>query len=332
MKKQHIFTAIIIIVIAALFGFKYYSNKNPEAFGVKKEQVVESKSAPVNTPDGTEVKNSGYLIHQPVKVKTDVPINGTYKGVIEVGASGFNAFVVNIDQDKNWELVAKEFGKSLAYEGFASTSDVYDKMKDYIGIITDKGVAGRNIHFVISSGALKNPKMGLIAKAIQEKGFTVNKVTADQEGKYALKASLPKAYRAEGYSVDMGSGNTKISWYEGDNKLKTIELPGAKYYQDGKTDADVYAQVQEAAMLIPIQNRKYAFVIGGVPFSLAKQVRAGDERFTQLSSPDEYSAGDDIKVKSGLNIYRAIAETTKTDSFIFDWDANFTIGFLMTLN
>jgi len=83
---------------------------------------------------------------------------------------------------------------------------------------------------------------------------------------------------------------------------------------------------------VPATNRKYCFVIGGVPYKLAKEVRAGEERFTQLKAPDGYSAGDDVKVKSGLNIYRAIYENSQCDSFIFDWDANFTIGFLMTLN
>ena len=332
MKKQHIISAIIIIALLALGGFKYYTYTHPKELGI--EPVVE-KTIDSPKADGTSVSTnspvSAPVSKQPTLVRVDAPINGTYKGVIEVGASGFNAFVVNMDKDKNWELVAKEFGASLAYEGFATTDDVYSQMKKYISIITDKGVAGRNIHFVISSGALKNPKINLIADAIKQKGFVVNKVDADQEGKYALKASLPKAYRSTGYSVDMGSGNTKINWYEGD-KMKTIELPGAKYYQDGKTDPDVYAQVKAAAVKIPEANRKYCFIIGGVPYSLAKQVRANNERFTQLSNPDEYSAGDDVKIKSGLNIYRAIVDATQTDSFIFDWDANFTIGFLMTLN
>lgn len=34
---------------------------------------------------------------------------------------------------------------------------------------------------------------------------------------------------------------------------------------------------------------------------------------------------------AGLNIYKAIADATGTDTFVFDWDANFTIGFLLGL-
>lgn len=331
MKKQHIISAIIIVALLALGGYKYYSYTHPTDIGTL--PIVEKTNS--QKPDGTAIGNTSSpetkSIKQATIVKTTPPISGTYKGVIEVGASGFNAFVVNIDKEKNWELVAKEFGASLAYEGFANTEDVYSQMKKYIAIITDKGVAGRNIHFVISSGALKNPKTPLISKAIKEKGFVVNEVTADQEGKYALKALLPKEYKNNSFTVDIGSGNTKINWYEGD-KMKTVEAPGAKYYQNNLTDQSVYQTIKDAITEVPAANRKYCFMIGGVPFKLAKEVRTGDERFTQLSNPDEYSAGDDIKVKSGLNIYRAIYENSQCYSFIFDWDANFTIGFLMTLN
>jgi hypothetical protein len=36
-------------------------------------------------------------------------------------------------------------------------------------------------------------------------------------------------------------------------------------------------------------------------------------------------------MEAGLNIYKAIEDATKTDTFVFDWDANFTIGFLLGL-
>ena len=73
------------------------------------------------------------------------------------------------------------------------------------------------------------------------------------------------------------------------------------------------------------------FIIGGVPFSLAKQHRTNEqERYTVLKNPDEYTAADK-KMTSGLNIYKGIVETTNTDSFVFDWDSNFTIGFLLSL-
>ena len=71
-------------------------------------------------------------------------------------------------------------------------------------------------------------------------------------------------------------------------------------------------------------------MIGGTPYDLAKQHRKGEERYTVLKSPDSYAA-DKPKTKSGLNIYKAIADATGCDTFVFDWDANFSIGFLLQL-
>lgn len=326
MKKQHLISGLVLVLLLGLGGYKYYTYKHPEVIEEAKAAMpgaVENETSPV-TPGTAKYNNS-------VNIVPETPINGTLKGVVEVGASGFNSFVANIDKDKNWELVSKEFGESLAYEGFASVEDVKIQLRKYLSKMFEKGVAGRNAHFVISSGALKNPKTELIAKAIENMGYVVNRVNADQEGKYALKALLAKNFRDNSFTVDIGSGNTKISWYANGN-ITSIEAPGAKYYQDGKKDADVYQIIKSAVSEVPTANRKNAFVIGGVPFKLAKESRSGEERFTALKNPDEYSAGDDVKYKSGLNIYRAIYENSGTQTFIFDWDANFTIGFLLTLN
>lgn len=320
----------VALLIAGLIGFKYYQAHNPQAkqelAEVVAQATIESTSSNPQ-PAATPTANV-----RSVNIDVARPVDGVNKGVIEVGASGFNAFVVTIDKQKNWELISKKFGKSLAYEGFATTDDVWKQMKDYIeDMVTTKGVNGKNVHFVISSGAMKNPKTELIAQAIKEKGFVVNKVTAEEEGKDALRALLPKAYRDNSFVVDIGSGNTKISWYQGVS-MKSIEASGAKYAQLNKTDAQVKEEIIKAVQQVPQDKRAYCFIIGGVPHQLAEQTRQGEERFTTLQSPDFYSAGDDAKVKAGLNIYSAVIEGSGTNSVVFDWDANFTIGFLLTLN
>jgi hypothetical protein len=129
--------------------------------------------------------------------------------------------------------------------------------------------------------------------------------------------------------VDIGSGNTKISWEENGN-LKSMELPGAKYYEKGTADDAVYNEVKNAVTKIPDNKRNVGFIIGGVPFTLANQHRKGEERYTVLRAPSAYKAVDK-KMASGLNIYKAIVDATNTDTFVFDWDANFTIGFLLSL-
>lgn len=321
--KNKIIALVVLLIIGGIGYWKYTSYKNPAPAETVTNNTTQSDT-------GTVQESTGVAQSHP-EIMVDRPINGTTKGVIEVGASGFNAFAVNMDKNKNWELLYKEFGESLAIEGFATTADVRNGMKTYMGKIFEKGVNGRNIHFVMSSGALKNKNSELIARAIEEQGYIVNRVTPEKEGKYALLALLPRAYKNNSFVVDIGSGNTKVSYYSG-AAIKSFEGPGAKYYQNGTSDADVAKQIQNIVKNVPADKRENCFIIGGVPFKMAKEARSGEERFTYLKSPDEYSFGDDVKLKSGLNIYQAIIDGTGTQNFIFDWDANFTIGFLTTVN
>ena len=258
------------------------------------------------------------------------PENGTLRGVVELGATGFNSFIINMDNQKRWEIVSKDFGESLAYEGLATTEDIRTGLKKYIAGMFDKGVAKNNIHFVISSGAQKEPKTKTISDELKKMGYVVNNVTPDQEAKFGLKATVPPSFQDNSFMVDIGSGNTKVSWEE-NGSLKTLELPGAKYYEKNLTDDNVYNTVKATAARIPENKRNVCFIIGGVPFTLARQHRKGEERFTVLKNPQAYKA-EDTKMASGLNIYKGIADATQTDTFVFDWDANFTIGFLLSLN
>lgn len=257
------------------------------------------------------------------------PVNGKLKGVVEVGATGFNSFVINMDGQKRWEIISKDFGESLAYEGLATTDDIRAGLKKYLAQMFEKGVSKNDMHFVISSGAQKEPKTELISNELKKMGYVVNLVTPEQEGKFAFKATVPPSFQDNSFLVDIGSGNTKVSWQEGSN-LKAIELPGAKYYEKGTADDAVYNQVKGQSAQIPAGKRNVGFILGGVPFTLAKQTRNGNERYTVLNSWNTYKAADK-KMGSGLNVYKGIADATKCDTFVFDWDANFTIGFLLSL-
>ena len=321
MKKETIIGIIIAVLLIAGIGYKFYESKNPDSQLFK---TVEK----ADVPQSTSVSVSDV---KPLNIERQRPVDGKTYGVIEVGASSFNSFVIKADKNDNWELVSKEFGESLAYEGFATTDDVKLGLKKYLSTMFEKGVAGRNAHFVISSGALKNPKTELIAKAIEQMGYVVNRVTPDQEGKFALKSLIPTVDQSNSLSIDIGSGNTKITWFE-NGRAKSIETYGAKYYQDGVAEDKVYNDVAKLLKDIPNSNKQNIYMIGGVPFKLAKESKTDDNRFTRLNAPDTYSFGDDAKLKSGIVIYKAIYDNSKDANFIFDWDANFTIGFLLSIN
>ena len=193
----------------------------------------------------------------------------------------------------------------------------------------DFGVNSLNMHFVISSGALKEPKITAISRELKRLGYVVNTVTPHQEAAYDFQAIVPPSFADTSFMIDIGSGNTKVAWKEGAN-IRSLELPGSRYYEKGTPDEDVSALVQRSIRSVPESNRKICFVTGGVPSMMAGLHRKGEERYTVLRRATTYTATDK-RMASGLNIYKAIEAATGTDIFVFDWDANFTIGFLLNL-
>lgn len=257
------------------------------------------------------------------------PQGGKLRGVVELGASGFNSFIVRIDDQKRWKLEKADFGNSLVLENMATDLDIRSGLKQYIANMLNFGVSGRDIQFVVSSGAVKAENTQKIIKNLKALNYVVNTVTPEQEGRLALRAVLPPEFDDNAFVVDIGSGNTKISWKNNGN-VSALETYGAKYFQESTDDATVYSEVNSKAKGVPAGRRKTCFIIGGIPFELAKQVRNGKERYTVLKAPADYK-GDNAKQKAGLNIYKAIADATGCQQFVFDWDANFTIGYLLTL-
>lgn len=319
-----------IIIALPILAFAYVAmDKGWFSSKPATETATETNDKPA-TKDGDNGKakpSSGearIFAYQPEK-----PVNGELRGVVEVGATGFNSFVINMDKEKRWEIKSKDFGKSLVYEGLVTTDDIRSGLKKYISDMFDKGVKSNKIHFVISSGAQKEPKTAVISSELKKMGYVVNLIAADQEGKLALKSVLPPSYNETAFVTDIGSGNTKISWMNG-TAITSLEAPGAKYFEKDMKDDVVYADVKAKAAQIPKAKHEVCFIIGGVPFELANQHRQGQERYTVLKAPSDYSA-DKPKVKAGLNIYKALVDATGCDTFVFDWDANFSIGFLLSL-
>lgn len=321
----------ILSLIATIFFVGACKNEKKITFKDvvdKKEPVSEEKKELKN-----ETKAKGSIAsfnYTPTK-----PVNGKLKGVVELGASGFNSFIINIDKDKNWEMKNKEFGNSLIIEGMTNSSEVNSKLREYIQKIVEFGVDAKDVHFVISSGAKKAEISKLIIQELKKIGYVVNEVTAEQEGIYALKSILPEQFKSIAYVVDIGSGNTKVSYYEAD-KIVGKETHGAKYFQNKVANDKVYNDAKSVAMNIPKGKQSLCFIIGGVPYQMAKSLRKDNERFTMLNPDvkvyDEVVKKKGKKVESGLTIFKAIADVTNCKRFVFDWDANFTIGFLLSVD
>jgi hypothetical protein len=337
---------VVAVVAAAFFAFQYFTGKMGGGNSASTEtERNENRPAPYtpapNEGDNTNADNNATGENRTTTDKTSnsvsgfnftpaAPVNGKLKGVVELGATGFNSFVVRIDNQKNWQLEKAEFGASLVYENMATSADIRDGLKRYIARMLDFGVAPKDIHYVTSSGAAREEGVQKISAELKKMGYVVNPVTAEREGQLALLCVLPEAYKEDAFVVDIGSSNTKISWMEG-GKIRSMETYGSKYFQNGTSDEKVYEDVKKLVVQIPQNKRQVGFMIGGAVFDAVKTHRTGKERYTVLKAPTDYSGLKEQKTKSGMNIYRAIQDATGTDTFVFDWDSNFTIGFLLTL-
>ncbi|SDF33570.1 Ppx/GppA phosphatase family protein [Dyadobacter soli] len=340
MKRLTVAGRLIItaLILGAIFvGYKYLGGQKAlnqmaedQAQSPQTEATTgeaESTASDPGTSSNSEATTSG---ESAFTYTSPAPVDGKLKGVVELGASGFNSFVITVDQEKRWKLEKSEFGNSLVTENMATDEDVRIGLKKYIGTMLDYGVGSKDIHFVVSSGAAKADVTTKITRVLKSLGYVVNQVTAEQEGQLALKSVLPADYADKAFVVDIGSGNTKISWING-GKISALESYGAKYFQDGTDDSKVYQEVSAKAKQVPANLRNTCFIIGGVPFEMAKEVRKGKERYTTLSAPLAYSKLTNAKSKAGVNIYKAVTDATGCQQFVFDWDANFTIGFLLGL-
>ncbi|MES2734528.1 MAG: hypothetical protein V4714_22460 [Bacteroidota bacterium] len=328
--------AIVIAIVGSLFGgFKYLQSQGIIGKDSASAQPhTEASSAQPNTPEAESNAPSAQATtpddsRPAFNYSPPPPVDGKLKGVVELGASGFNSFIIKVDAQKKWLLQKAEFGNSLVIENMASDDDIRAGLKKYIGGMLDYGVSGKDIHFVVSSGAAKAEVTTKITKALKQLNYVVNQVTPEQEGTLGLKTVLPVDYESSAFVIDIGSGNTKISWKEG-GQLKALETYGAKYFQNNVDDQKVYDEVSAKIKQIPENLRKTCFIIGGVPFELAKKDRKDKERYTVLQAPNAYQV-DNAKSKAGLNIYKAVADASGCQQFVFDWDANFTIGFLLNL-
>lgn len=334
----------LLIGVALYFGINHFFGDKIKNLDINTDQTEVSTSNGTSSNSGNSSQNSAPSTastdhssstnsNASFSFKPQQPIGGKLMGVVELGASGFNSFIIRKDRDDNWAKEKYEWGNSMVVDGMATAGDVRTGLRDYIAKILDYGVSGKDIHFVVSSGAAKEKAMIPIINELKKMGYFVNQVTPEQEGEYALMSVLPKEYANKAFVVDIGSGNTKVSWKSG-SRVVAKEADGAKYYRKNISDSEAYNKAKKVGRSVPSNLSKTCFIIGGVPFNMAKKSKKGDERYTVLGDPGSYSElakSKGQKVQSGLNIYQGLKDGTGCDTFIFDWNANFTIGFLLGL-
>lgn len=250
------------------------------------------------------------------------------KGVIELGSEGFNSFIIKMDKEKNWELVKSQFGKSYTLDGIATTYIISEGLRNYMNELEQDGVSNDNIHFVVSSGAYKQEVTGPIIANLKKMGFTVNVVSSEMEGQLAFRSVVPDSRKGECLVIDIGSSNTKISWME-NNRIVSVSTFGSKYFKENISDEQVTTNLlNEIGPKLPKDRMSKVYLIGGMPYKFAKQTRVGNERYTTLAPLNSYTIKDE-KERCGKMILEKLQSAGQIKEFVFDWDSNFSIGFLL---
>ncbi|MEQ9404982.1 MAG: hypothetical protein RIM99_15425 [Cyclobacteriaceae bacterium] len=282
--------------------------------------------------------SEGNTIADPVEEHTFVssfdyvpepPENGALFGIIELGYSGFNSFIVQMDEKNRWSLEKAVYDESLVAKGRITLEYVLSKIDSFKKEMIDFGVSENHINLVASSSAIQDQKVQEIARELRSMNIGLITVDPIQEGNYALMATIPPELRRNAYMIDIGSGNTKISWMDGKD-IVSIETYGSLYYQENISDSTAQLAFKEALSKVPENNRNICFMVGKIPFLLATSTNNRSGRYTILEHPDTYEVNN-YQEQSGFNIYRSIWEE-KTFSYVFDWDSNFSIGVLISVN
>jgi len=195
--------------------------------------------------------------------------------------------------------------------------------------IESKSVEPQNIHLIASSGAAYFSNLDILGAALAEEDLKIVPISASEEANLALKASVPSEFASEAFLVDIGSGNTTFSWTDGVDTT-TRESFGSKYYLNSTPDSLVFRKMRDIVLDIPDKNRNLCFLIGGIPYQFAAFTNKRQERYTILQSPNSYPKDNNNWIAGGV-IFRAIF-LEPTYSYIFVWDSNFVIGYLMTVN
>lgn len=251
------------------------------------------------------------------------------KGVIELGADGFNSFIIVIDKESNWQLLKSQFGNSYLIDNKSESKTLIKGFKNHISQMIDEGVNPEDIHIVISSGAAQQKSSVPIIEDLRKLGYTVNIVSEEEEGKLAFRSIVPDSQKNKTMVIDVGSANTKIAWFE-NGQISSLATYGSKYFKYNISDSTVLADIKNIALKLPKNRTKTVYLIGGMPYKFAKQTRKEDERYTKLNQLESYQPSDE-KEKCGATILKELRDNANIEEFVFDWSSNFSIGFLLEL-
>lgn len=244
-------------------------------------------------------------------------------GGIEIGAKGVKSSVLMMKPlpDGDYD-VDEAFRKSINTTIFAGVKtkgafepeaidETANAVKELFELMVDKyKVDKKNIYLVGSSAVAKaTNRDALTDKVRQLTGIELSYITKDDEVLYNVVGSIPADKIAKALSVDIGSGNTKIGYWDranGRDNVIAVEVPlgtvslsdaVAKAGDDPKALSNAADRVIQDELAPKIKaemqkrpgyrNRRPVYLVGGIVWAVATLTKPGDRKdFTKLTPVD----------------------------------------------
>lgn len=294
-------------------------------------EITKEKSSETlhNNKDYEKTEKPNQIISSVITSKVILDQYKHKEAVIVIGKKGLDYFIIEVDNYLQWKLVKKNHGLSMMSCNIHSNY-IRDQLAEYIDQISEYGIDWNNIHFVMSSSLDENKDNYLaLRKASKELGINIQTVTPQQEGNYGLLATVPQHDYINAFFIDIGSGTTKIAWFER-GKVKTKSTLGALEQNDNYF-LEINHQINDIIALIPIQRFEACYVIGGVVRNLTKDHPDQQERIVVLDRLEKYqnNTQGSIYLDNGYHILSTIQKASNCQYMMFDTDANFGIGYIL---
>lgn len=193
-------------------------------------------------------------------------------------------------------------------QSIEETAKAVKELQDQI--LANYQVDKNSLHIVGSSAVAKAANRDQLAEKVKElTGHTLGYINKDEEVLYNLVGSIPADKVLKALSVDIGSGNTKIGYWDktGNNgKVVAVEIPlGTVTLTDAVAKAgddpkallnaadrvlkdELGPKLQEAMAKTPgYRNRRPVYLVGGIVWAITTLTKPGNSQdFVKLTPAD----------------------------------------------
>jgi exopolyphosphatase/pppGpp-phosphohydrolase len=252
------------------------------------------------------------LCFAPLPVRAAAPLQ---HGGIEIGGSGVKVTVLEVREGSPWKRVyGKSYKTTLSVlEKDSFRQDAIDETVKHIGeahdLLRDKyKIPPERIHLVGSSGVPKaNNRDELVAALKKRTSKEIRFIDERTEVELGIRGIIPPDLQGSALSLDIGSGNTKGGYFDGDMlffaaiPLGTVtfsESIKAGMKEKDESFATVAERLRETKLIAPLSKgakampelakRKKLYLSGGMVWAMVTLVRpeATDDAYVTLTLDD----------------------------------------------